>query len=712
MFTVIPARGRVTCGLLLGAWALLAATIVQAAASFEQADVFVAGQGGYAAYRIPALEVAADGTLLAFAEGRKNNLGDPGYEGNDIDLVLRRSTDGGKTWLAPQIIEDPGEGWSAANPATLRDRDNGRIWLFYLRCKPGRNTETARPGTDDSQILARTSDDAGQTWSAPIDLTTVSRDLADPKWRCSVVGPGGGIQTRDGRLAFAVWRYEPWGAFAMFSEDHGRSWHRGELVPGLAGDECQLVELADGRIMIDVRQQNGPRRAKSISGDGGRTWSAVQPGETVTPVCCAIEAYTRKAAGEDRDRLLWTGPKGPARTNLVVRVSYDDGRTFPHERLIAAGPAAYSDLALFKDRSIGVLWERGAERGYQFITFARFNREWLEPDGPPGTPPPPRVISKGPAAGTYQAFPDVCRLPQGDLLCVFYGGYGHISLPNADWPRGGRICSVRSSDEGRTWSAPVVLYDGPFDDRDPHIATMRDGTVVCSFFTYRPQADKTVQCDASLVTSRDGGATWETEARIVAAGWPCSAPVRELSDGTRLLGIYREDNASAYGGLIRSTDAGRTWSEPIPIGKGSGVRLDAETDFVALRNGELLAALRGDRVNLHFARSADGGRTWSGVQDSGFPGHCPHFTRLSGGEILLSHRLPATALHVSRDDGRTWEGPVAIDDRIGAYPSTIELKDHTVLIVYYEEGEGSAIRARRFRLAGAGVDFLPWEEAR
>jgi sialidase-1 len=150
--------------------------------------VFVSGEDGYVGYRIPALETAPDGSLLALAEGRKYNLGDPGYEGNDIDLVARRSTDGGANWLPMRIVEDPGEKWSAGNPATLVDRQTRRIWLFYLRCKPGRNTETARPGTDDSQILARTSDDNGITWSAPIDLTNVSRDLADPKWRCSVVG--------------------------------------------------------------------------------------------------------------------------------------------------------------------------------------------------------------------------------------------------------------------------------------------------------------------------------------------------------------------------------------------------------------------------------------------------------------------------------------------------------------------------------------------
>jgi sialidase-1 len=351
---------------------------VDAAPVFEQTDLFAAGRDGYFAYRIPAIETAPDGSLLAFVEARKYHLHDPGFEKQDIDLVMKRSADNGRTWSAMKVIEDPGERWSAANPATLVDRATKRVWLFYLRGKPERNTYTARAGTDDIRILARTSDDSGVTWSEAADLTDVTRDMADPKWRTSVVGPGGGIQTRRGRLVIPVWKFEPWGVFAVFSDDHGRTWRRGQLVPDVSGDESQLVELSDGRLLFDIRQQRGAHRWRATSDNDGKTWSKAGAGEQVSAVACAIERLTLKGGGDDRDRLLWTGPKGPQRSNLVVRVSYDEGATFTRERSIADGPAAYSDLTILQDRTVGVLWERGTNANYQFITFTRFDREWLE----------------------------------------------------------------------------------------------------------------------------------------------------------------------------------------------------------------------------------------------------------------------------------------------------------------------------------------------
>jgi len=112
-------------------------------------------------------------------------------------------------------------------------------------------------------------------------------------------------------------------------------------------------------------------------------------------------------------------------------------------------------------------------------------------------------------AGGYEAFPDVRRLQNGDLLCVFYAGYGHVSLPNADMPRGGRVCSVRSSDNGRTWGDLTVVYDGPHDDRDPHIAQLRDGALICTFFSLSVEADGGYSFEGSMmVRSADNGESW------------------------------------------------------------------------------------------------------------------------------------------------------------------------------------------------------------
>jgi sialidase-1 len=337
------------------------------APALTHTDVFVSGQHGYHSYRIPAIEALPDGTLIAFAEARKHNLSDPGSANQDIDLVYKRSADGGATWSPMRTLEDAGDYWSAANAATLVDRTNGRLWVFYVRCRPGRNTSTARPGTDDIRNLARWSDDQGRTWSAPLDLTAVSREQTNTTWRASIPGPGGAIQTRTGRLLVPMWK-APFEDFAIFSDDHGQTWRRSALVPDPAGgNENQLVELSDGRILMDIRQNKGPRRWFSLSSDGGQTWSPHHPGLAVTRVMCAIERVPTKTGS----CLIWTGPKGPDRRRLILRVSRDDGKTFSPGKPITDQFAAYSDLTVLPDGSVGIFWERGVERGYQFLTFTR-----------------------------------------------------------------------------------------------------------------------------------------------------------------------------------------------------------------------------------------------------------------------------------------------------------------------------------------------------
>jgi sialidase-1 len=361
-----------------------AAGLAAAQPKLTHVDVFTAGESGYHTYRIPALVTASDGTLIAFAEARKQNSGDPGH--GDIDLVFKRSSDNGATWSPLKILDDPGEGWSASNPTPLTDRDTRRVWIFYNRWEPGHGTATSLPGTSRNQTWARFTENHGETWSAPIDLTRAARDY--DQWGAMFLGPGGAIQTRSGRLLIpSAMRPDAYEislsaggfsgrtlfmrSYALFSDDHGKTWQRGALLRALT-DENQFVELADGSIMIDARQATGNHRWIAISSDGGQTWSEPLIGQTVTPIAVSIERF-------DNSRLLWVGPAGPGRRRLVARLSGDEGQTYSSDKVIYGGLAAYSDIAMLRDGSAGVLWERGVSRGYQFITFTRLTREFLDP---------------------------------------------------------------------------------------------------------------------------------------------------------------------------------------------------------------------------------------------------------------------------------------------------------------------------------------------
>lgn len=137
-------------------------------------------------------------------------------------------------------------------------------------------------------------------------------------------------------------------------------------------------------------------------------------------------------------------------------------------------------------------------------------------------------------AGEYEAFPDVCRTADGGLICVFYASNGHVGLPSDSFPTGGRISYCTSADEGRTWSRAACLYDGPDDDRDPSIVQLSDGRLICNFFTLKsdPEGKRAYIGDGSLmVTSSDGGHTWDPVPQMIAKNYYCSAPIRELPDG-------------------------------------------------------------------------------------------------------------------------------------------------------------------------------------
>lgn len=310
-------------------------------------------------------------------------------------------------------------------------------------------------------------------------------------------------------------------------------------------------------------------------------------------------------------------------------------------------------------------------------------------------------------AGGYEAFPDVCRLNDGRLFAVFYAGWQHVSLPDDAHPKGGRVSGCFSSDEGRTWTPAQTIYDGPDDDRDPSIVQLSDGRILCNFFSLKKkEGGGYTGLGSWLVESSDGGKTW-SEPRMISADYYCSAPIRELPDKTLILGLYRETSDSANGAVTLSTDMGKTWSKVIDIDNG-GLRLDAETDVIRLKDGRLYAAQRTSKESMRYSISEDGGKTWSVSKPMGFPGHCPYLLRAPGDIILCAHRIPNTSLHYSLDECATWSDNVPVDEHIGAYPSMATLKDGNILIIYYEEGEGSSIRARKFTASKDGIAWLDW----
>jgi len=315
-------------------------------------------------------------------------------------------------------------------------------------------------------------------------------------------------------------------------------------------------------------------------------------------------------------------------------------------------------------------------------------------------------VCRDAGAGAYEAFPDVCRLADGRLFAVFYAGYGHVAMPNENLPRGGRVSGCYSSDEGKTWTDAQVVFDGPDDDRDPSVTQLSDGRLICVFFTLRPKGEGYRGIGTWMVESSDAGQTW-TGLRPVSPYY-ASAPARELADGRLVLGLYMETGDDAFGAVTISTDKGATWSPPVDIPNG-GLRLDAETDTIALNDGRLYAAQRTSKESMRFSTSSDGGQTWSVSEPMGFPGHCPYLYRSPEGIIVIAHRLPNTSIHYSLDECATWSENIQVDTVGGAYPSMVTLNDGATLIVYYEEGEGSSIRARKFRATPEGIQWLDWE---
>ncbi|MEO8620764.1 MAG: sialidase family protein [bacterium] len=339
-------------------------------------DVYIAGTGNYSSYRIPSVIATPKGTLLAFAEGRRNGAGDAG----DIDLLLRRSNDGGATWSPIAVIGDDGPN-TVGNPCPVIDTRTGTIWLLSTRNLGTDREKDIIAGTSRASrtVWVMHSDDDGITWSVPAEITA-SVKRAD--WTWYATGPGIGIQTKSGRLVIPANHIEAGinRSHLFFSDDGGKSWTLGASADA-GTNESQVVELADGRLMLNMR--NHPpkpenRRMIATSDDGGRTLSAAHADRALIepPAQGSILRLTSAATG-DRNRMLFANPASTKRERMTVRLSYDEGNTWPVSRILHEGPAAYSSLVALPNNSIGLLFERGATSPYERITFARFTLQWL-----------------------------------------------------------------------------------------------------------------------------------------------------------------------------------------------------------------------------------------------------------------------------------------------------------------------------------------------
>lgn len=353
-----------------------------AAAGPQVTEVFVGGADGYPIYRIPSLVSTPQGTLLAFCEARTGNDQSP------TDMVLKRSHDGGKTWGPLQVLVKAAPE-AAMDPTAVIDRDTGAVILVYDRwpqmpegAELGVHKRSPGLGRDSITAWVMTSSDEGATWSTPVDITATAKK---PEWTEVGHGPGVGIQTRSGRLVIPCFENRPsaamWGVcwnFAIFSDDHGKTWQLSDNEAGPGVNETQVVELADGTLLLNMRSDDPARgcRLGATSHDGGKTWSEPFDIPELPDTCCqaSILRYTWADEQGGKSRILFCNPVKAGRSEGTVRLSYDEGKTWPVAKMICPDYFGYSCLTAMPNGTIGCLFETA---GCQKIVFQAFTLDWL-----------------------------------------------------------------------------------------------------------------------------------------------------------------------------------------------------------------------------------------------------------------------------------------------------------------------------------------------
>lgn len=331
-----------------------------------QQDLFNTRQRpGVACFRIPALVTAPNGDLVAAIDERVASCSDLG-KNPDINIVIRRSQDNGTTWSEIKTVVDYPPGQSASDPSMIVDQVTGEIFLFY-------NFMNVAQAPDIYHLHVMKSADNGQNWTSPADITP---QITQPGWLrdFKFITSGRGIQTRDGWLLHTMVNHEH-GLHLFGSRDHGKSWFLLE-TPIEPGNESKIVELADGRWLLNSRVKGRGMRYVHISADQGQTWQSRAEPQLPDPACNAsLIRYSSKPAGAQKNRLLFSNAnRSNARANMTVRISYDEGQTWSAGKTIYAGSSAYSSLTVLQNGEIGLLFEKD---DYTKNVFVRFSLEWL-----------------------------------------------------------------------------------------------------------------------------------------------------------------------------------------------------------------------------------------------------------------------------------------------------------------------------------------------
>jgi sialidase-1 len=340
------------------------------ASAITKVELFRAGEAGYRTYRIPALAITRKGTLLAAVAARFDGHGD----WSNTDIMFRRSTDGGKTWDAQRTIADDGTN-TVDNPTFIIDPQSDTIYLMYQ--------------INYARAYLKRSTDEGVTWSPPQEITAAFEEFRDRdgyNWEVLAMGPGHGIRLSNGRLLVPVWlstshKHRPSISSTVYSDDHGATWHAGEVIASTTEStpnpsEHMLIELGDGRVMANIRTEaKTHRRLVSLSPNGSADWSEPRFDEALyEPICMA--SLIRTCASVDSTQpctVLFSNPdssQAPGagsttwgakeRRNLTVRLSHDEGQTWPVSQVIEPGPSGYSDMAVAADGTVHVLYENGS----------------------------------------------------------------------------------------------------------------------------------------------------------------------------------------------------------------------------------------------------------------------------------------------------------------------------------------------------------------